>query len=416
MRALMGAQDVWESVTVRYEEPSASEVGAMSANQLKAWKEKYMKYKTALYLLFQSVDKSGFKKIAEATTSKEAWEMLKEVYKGVDRVKQVRLQTLHGELEAMKMKETEGVSDYITRVQTVKFENVVCAIEESKNLEDLTIDDLAGSLEAHEQRKIKKKQDSFDDQVLQTKVSVEEEAMYVQRNKHGREGNEQGRERNYGGRGFSHGRGDGRGYDHGIESHSYDCYNYGKPGHYARNCRFPKMVEDEEKVDGIVMMVSEDVEEEAKVDDIVMMTYEDDVVTEIVWYLDTTASNHMCGDKHLFVEMKDLVDGCLSFSDDLKVKDTEDQLIVLVEMARDSMFKLNLNNMPKRSLQSGCNVKINPDVKVNKASEWDCDNLNVMSEVVDMHVEMSSQHALAPAGSWQRLAGTSSARLGTQII
>ncbi|GKD07240.1 hypothetical protein Tco_1186925 [Tanacetum coccineum] len=129
-----------------------------------------------------------FEKIAEATTSKEAWDKLEKVYKGADRVKQARLQTLRGELEAMKMKETEGVSDYITRVQAVvnqlkrndetltdsrvvekillslteKFKNVVCAIEESKNLEDMTIDDLAGSLEVHEQRKIKKKQESFD--------------------------------------------------------------------------------------------------------------------------------------------------------------------------------------------------------------------------------------------------------------
>ncbi|GJZ32141.1 hypothetical protein Tco_0577577 [Tanacetum coccineum] len=72
MRALMGAQDVCESLTVGYEESSLSEVGAMSANQLKAWKEKCMKDKNALYLLFQLVDESGFKKIAEATTSKEA--------------------------------------------------------------------------------------------------------------------------------------------------------------------------------------------------------------------------------------------------------------------------------------------------------------------------------------------------------
>ncbi|GJZ29558.1 hypothetical protein Tco_0574205 [Tanacetum coccineum] len=139
MRALMGAQDVCECVTVGYEEPSASEVSAMSANQLKAWNEKRMKDKAALYLLFQSVDELGFEKIAKATTSKEAWETLE--------------------------KETEGVSDYITRVQamvnqqkrngetltdsrviekilrslTEKFENVVCTIEELKNLEGLLI-------------------------------------------------------------------------------------------------------------------------------------------------------------------------------------------------------------------------------------------------------------------------------------
>jgi len=42
--------------------------------------------------------------------------------------------------------------------RTDDFENVVCAIEESRNVEEITIDDLTGSLEAHEQRKKKKKQ------------------------------------------------------------------------------------------------------------------------------------------------------------------------------------------------------------------------------------------------------------------
>jgi gag-polypeptide of LTR copia-type len=62
---------------------------------------------------------SGFEKIAGATTSKEAWDILQKMFKGADQVKQVRLQTLHGELESMKMKESESVSDYITRVQIV---------------------------------------------------------------------------------------------------------------------------------------------------------------------------------------------------------------------------------------------------------------------------------------------------------
>ena len=70
-------------------------------------------------MLFRAVEESGFEKIVRATTSKEAWDTLEKLFKRTNRVKQVRLQTLCGELESMKMKESENVSDYITLVQTV---------------------------------------------------------------------------------------------------------------------------------------------------------------------------------------------------------------------------------------------------------------------------------------------------------
>jgi len=197
MKALLGSQENWEVVEDGFDEP-ANTTG-WSNSQLKVLKDAHVKDKAALYILYQAVDESGFEKIAIAKSSKEAWDILEKAYKGDDRVNQVRLQTLRGELESMRMKETEGVAEYITRVETMAnqlarngetlpasrvvekilrsltndFENVVCTIEESKDLSKLTVEELARSLEAHEQRK-KKKWEPLD-QLLKTKMSIKDE-------------------------------------------------------------------------------------------------------------------------------------------------------------------------------------------------------------------------------------------------
>jgi len=44
---------------------------------------------------------------------------------------------------------------------TDDFENIVCAIEESKKLEEMAIDDLEGSLEAHEKKETRSPRESL---------------------------------------------------------------------------------------------------------------------------------------------------------------------------------------------------------------------------------------------------------------
>ena len=118
MKALPGSQDAWAVVEEGFEEPK--DTMRYTAAQNKALKELRLKDKATLYIMFRAADKSSFEKIARATTSKEAWDTLEKVFKGTNRVKQVRLQTLRGELESMKMKESKNVSDYITRIQNVE--------------------------------------------------------------------------------------------------------------------------------------------------------------------------------------------------------------------------------------------------------------------------------------------------------
>ena len=229
------------------------------------------------------------------------------------------------------------VVEKILRSLTDNFENVVCSIEESKDLATFTVDELAGSLEAHEQRK-KNKEESLD-QALQTKASIKDEKVLysqnVQGRGHGSRGNGRGGQgnsyeeiynekrlsshANWRGRERSRGIGDRSNiqcykcqkYGHYAYCNSDKCYNCGRMGHVAKAYRAEKRVE------GTTNLAVEDVTDEGL---LLMAQDEENFNNETLWYLDSGASNHMCGHEHLFKEMQKIEDGHVSFGDASKVE------------------------------------------------------------------------------------------------
>ncbi|XP_022891907.1 uncharacterized protein LOC111406761 [Olea europaea var. sylvestris] len=151
MKALLGSQDAWEIVEKGYMEPQ--DEFALSQAQRDSLKDARKKDKKELTLIYQALDEGMFEKVACATTSKEVWEILQNFHKGVEKVKKVRLQTLR-----------------------------VVAIEESKDLDSMSVDQLMGSLQAHEER-LRKKEGSIVEEAKEKEdeAKIEEELHSTRR-------------------------------------------------------------------------------------------------------------------------------------------------------------------------------------------------------------------------------------------
>ncbi|PHT36714.1 hypothetical protein CQW23_24414 [Capsicum baccatum] len=366
MQVLLGAIDCWDIVEAGYEMPeNAAAEAALSNEKKEVLRKNRIRDKKALNAIHQSVDESAFEKIAQATTSREAWEILQKSLQGAEKARRVRLQTLRAEFETLKMKTSESVDEYVTRVKWVtnemkrnkesledvrvmekilrsltrKFNYVVAAIEESKDLSEISFDELVGSLQAHE-LKMKQYDDSESlDKALQSKLSLTEGGTS---STSGQSSNNQGGYRegykggNRGGRGQrgrgnqsygrgqsnddSHGTNRGRGArgrsrgrgrsQHGFKS-QVQCYNCDKYGYYSYKCRSAPKQEERSHVAAI---------ENENGESRIFLTYKGDQGSNRnVWYLDNCASNHMCGRMELFVELDESVNGRVTFGDDSQI-------------------------------------------------------------------------------------------------
>ena len=89
-----------------FKEPGAAAMNNAQKNALKARRDQDI---IATWLLQSCIEESIFLRISGATSAHQAWNLLASAYKGTDRVKIVRLQTLRLQFESLKMKESETV-------------------------------------------------------------------------------------------------------------------------------------------------------------------------------------------------------------------------------------------------------------------------------------------------------------------
>ncbi|CAJ2673932.1 unnamed protein product [Trifolium pratense] len=130
----------------------------------------------ALYALYNGVDKHIFKLIKKCVSAKEAWKILETVHEGTPQVKMSKLQILTTQFENLRMKDEETIQDFhmtildydnqfdalgekipeeklvrkMLRSLPKKFDMKVTAMEEAKNISQMKLDELVGSLQTYE--------------------------------------------------------------------------------------------------------------------------------------------------------------------------------------------------------------------------------------------------------------------------
>ena len=176
MENLLRSKGLWSLVENGLEEPRAGTLLTdAQQTQLECARVNDLKVKN---YLFQSIDRVILEQILEKRTSKQIWDSMKRKFEGNARVKRSLLQTLRRDFEVLEMKIGETITDYFARVMTIankmrsngeqmrdvtivekilrtltnKFNYVVVSIEESKDIDSITIDELQSSLLVHEQK------------------------------------------------------------------------------------------------------------------------------------------------------------------------------------------------------------------------------------------------------------------------
>ena len=160
-------ESVWDAIDIGWTRPKAAkstwDKAALAASNANS---------KTLNAIFCGVSPDEFHRISHITVAKEAWEILETTYEGTKKVKDTKLQMLTTRFEELKMSEDESFDSFYNKVNEVvvskfnlgektkdfkivrkilrslpeSFRAKVTAIEESKDLDDIKVQELIGSL------------------------------------------------------------------------------------------------------------------------------------------------------------------------------------------------------------------------------------------------------------------------------
>ena len=169
MRVFLQSLDkkMWQAVEIGWTKPKEAPVDWDDA------KIKAANFNSgALNSLFSAVTNEEFKKISSTKTAKEAWTILQTTYEGTKAVKDSKLQRLTTSFAEIKMEEDESFNEFYANFKDIvnsafnlgetilepnivrkvlrslleRFHAKITAIEESKDIDQISLNELVGNL------------------------------------------------------------------------------------------------------------------------------------------------------------------------------------------------------------------------------------------------------------------------------
>jgi len=170
MRFFLKSIDCWKIVETGWTKPTDATPEAVTEKNARLTNDK------ALHALCQAFSPSEFARISNCDSAKDAWQILETTYEGTKLVKSTKLQMLISRFEEIKMLEEKTFREFYSKMRDLRnsmvslgklvsdvklickilrslpkhFRIKVTTIEESKDLEEMKIEELVGSLQTYQ--------------------------------------------------------------------------------------------------------------------------------------------------------------------------------------------------------------------------------------------------------------------------
>ncbi|XP_073019466.1 uncharacterized protein [Primulina eburnea] len=364
MKTLFVSHELWDIVEEGFASLTTEEVGALTNAQKKEHKENKTKDAKALSFMHQGVSRAILPRITCASIAKDAWQILKNQFGGHEKVITIKVSSAVNQIKGYGDNlEEKKIIEKVLRCLPAKFEHIVAAIEESKDLSKLTLDELMGSLEAHEKRMSRFSNQSWE-QTFQGKVNIsqKEDDTLQQKKKEPIQRPSRGRGRgrylsfqargHRGGRSSSNSRNSSQNQDsycricrkNGHDTNSYwsKCKKCRNTNHSQRDCWYQDGGESREA------NFTEEIKKN-ETDQVFYSCLNSQQQLENIWYVDSGCSNHMSGNKNMFVDLDE------SYSSELlkknyKVEFNNDLCIIIDKQKKFTVASIKMT--PNKSLSS----------------------------------------------------------------